>query len=84
MESPNLRVNKLLLVDAHSSFRQALAFVLNSEAGLEIVAQAGTLDEGRRTLDGSDLVAVEPLLPDGDGLELISDLDQRTILRFLL
>jgi DNA-binding NarL/FixJ family response regulator len=67
-------MSKILLVDGHSSFRQAFALVLNDEPDLEVIAQAGTPNETHEVLDGCDLVIIEPVLPDGDGLELISEL----------
>ena len=71
---------KVMLVEDHASFRQALAFVLESEQGLEVVAQAGSLAEARRTLDGGglegrlDVALIDLVLPDGDGTELIAEL----------
>jgi DNA-binding NarL/FixJ family response regulator len=64
-----------LLVEDHTSFRQALAYMFESEPDFEVVAQAGSLAEAR-TLPGDSLkdveVAVVDLaLPDGDGFELI-------------
>jgi len=34
---------KVMLVEDHLAFRQAVSFVLQSEQGLEVIAQAGTL-----------------------------------------
>ncbi len=68
MEAPNPRLSKILLVDAHSSFRQGLAFVLNDDPDLEVIAQAGTPNETHEVLDRCDLVIIKPVLPDGDGL----------------
>jgi two-component system nitrate/nitrite response regulator NarL len=64
-----------LLVEDHTSFRQALAYMFEREPDFEVVAQAGSLAEAR-TLPGDSLkdveVAVVDLaLPDGDGFELI-------------
>ena len=55
---------------------EALAFVLQSEQGLEVIAQAGSLAEARRALDGGglgrrlDAALIDLLLPDGDGTDL--------------
>ena len=47
---------KVMLVEDHAPFRQAIAaFVLESEQGLEVIAQAGSLAEARRALDGGGL-----------------------------
>jgi DNA-binding NarL/FixJ family response regulator len=67
---------RVLLVEDHAAFREALAFLLNREPDLEVAAQAGTLAEAREALsDGNFDVAVIDLgLPDGDGRELIGEL----------
>jgi DNA-binding NarL/FixJ family response regulator len=71
---------KVMLVEDHAPFRQALAFVLRSEQGLEVIAQAGSLAEARRALDGGglggrlDVALIDLILPDGDGTELVGDL----------
>jgi len=71
---------KVMLVEDHLAFRQALAFLLADDPELEVVAQAGSLAEASEALEGGDLdgaldVAVLDLaLPDGDGIELIGEL----------
>jgi DNA-binding NarL/FixJ family response regulator len=65
---------RVVLVEGHGAFREALAFVFDREQGLEVVAQAGSLAEAREQLGGIDLAVVEPDLPDGDGTELIGAL----------
>ncbi len=67
-------MNRVLLVDDHASFREMLALVFDREPEFEVVAQAGSLAEARRMLDGVDLTVVDLDLPDGDGTELISEL----------
>ena len=71
----------VMLVEDDAPFRQALAaFVLESGQGLEVIAQAGSLAEARRALDGGglggrlDAALVDLVLPDGDGTELVGDL----------
>jgi DNA-binding NarL/FixJ family response regulator len=71
---------RVMLVEDHAPFRQAIAFVLQSEQGLEVIAQAGSLAEARRALDGGglggrlDVALIDLLLPDGDGTDLVGDL----------
>ncbi len=66
-------MTRILLVEDHASFRQALAFLLSSEPDIEVVAQAGSLAEAREALGVRPDVAVVDLgLPDGD--ELVGEL----------
>ena len=75
------RPSRVMLVEDHASFRQALAFVLGQDQDFEVVAQAGTLAEARRALDGMDgpdrieAAVIDLALPDGNGTELVGDLD---------
>ena len=68
----------ILLVDDHASFRQTLAFVFDQQPDFEVVAQAGSLAEARRVLEGlegeADLGVIDLSLPDGEGTDLIKDL----------
>ena len=69
---------RILLVDDHASFRQALAFMFEREDGFAVVGQAGTLAEAQRFLNGSkkatDVAVCDLALPDGEGFDLIEDL----------
>ena len=48
---------------------------MSQEEDLKVTWQAGSLAEARNVhLDGVDVVVVDPLLPDGDGLVLIREL----------
>jgi DNA-binding NarL/FixJ family response regulator len=68
---------RVMLVEDHIAFRQALASLLSQEPDLEVVAQAGSLAEARELLDTPLDVAVLDLgLPDGDGRDLIGELRQ--------
>jgi DNA-binding NarL/FixJ family response regulator len=67
-------MTRVLLVEDHLSFRQALAFMLDREPDLEVVEQAGTLAEARGRLHGVDVAVIDLDLPDGDGLELVQGL----------
>lgn len=71
---------RVMLVEDHASFRQALAFMLAQDQDFEVVAQAGTLAEARRGLDGRDgtdrieATVIDLALPDGNGAELVGEL----------
>lgn len=43
-----MNVNRVLLVEDHATFRQALATIFESETDLEPEAQFGSLSEARR------------------------------------
>ena len=68
---------RVLLVEDHASFRQALAFMLEREPGFEVAGQVGSLAEARQlngeVLENAEVAIVDLALPDGDGLELIED-----------
>jgi two-component system nitrate/nitrite response regulator NarL len=73
--------SRIMLVDDHTSFRQPLAFMLEREPDLTVVAQAGSLAEAREVLreaheDGLevDVAIVDLELPDGFGTEFVAEL----------
>jgi DNA-binding NarL/FixJ family response regulator len=68
---------RVLLLEDHSSFRQATASVFGREPGFEVVGQAGSLAEARRLLEGVDVAVVDLGLPDGYGGELIKELREK-------
>ena len=70
----------VMLLDDHDSFRQPLAFMLEREPDLTVVAQAGSLREAREVLlklyengESLDIAVVDLDLPDGSGTEFISE-----------
>jgi DNA-binding NarL/FixJ family response regulator len=66
-----------MLVEDHLAFRQALASLLSQEPDLEVVAQAGSLAEARELLDSRlDVAVLDLSLPDGDGRDLIGELQR--------
>ena len=69
-------MQRILLVEDHTSFRQTLAYVFDHEPDFQVVAQAGTLAEARRAMEGSraDLGVIDLSLPDGEGTDLIAEL----------
>jgi len=62
---------RILVVDAHTAFRQALAYVLEQEPDFMVVAQAGGLADARDTLENVDVAIVELHLADGSGCGLV-------------
>ena len=70
---------RVLLVEDHTSFRQAVASVLEREPGFTVVGQAESLAEARRVLarSGEESINIGILdlgLPDGYGGDLIKEL----------
>jgi DNA-binding NarL/FixJ family response regulator len=61
---------RVLLVEDHALFRQALSLLLYRHPDVEVM-QAGTLAEARLLLGGVDVVALDDYLPDGAGTDLI-------------
>lgn len=72
----NRNTLRVLLVEDHAAFRQALGVVLDAQPDLETAAQAASLTEGRQRLRASpvDVAVVDLDLPDGDGTELVGEL----------
>ncbi len=68
---------KILLVEDHASFRQALAFMFEREPEFTVTGQAWSLAEARESADGADVVVVDLGLPDGDGIELVEEFSSR-------
>ena len=71
-------MNRVFLLEDHSWFRRALVNLLELEADLEVVGEAGSLTEARETTASRagtiDLALIDLLLPDGIGTDLIGDL----------
>ena len=69
---------RVLLIEDHASFRQALAFMFEREEEFVVAGQVGTLAEAERLVrgepDGADVAIVDLGLPDGDGFGLIEEL----------
>jgi DNA-binding NarL/FixJ family response regulator len=66
---------RILLVDDHEIVRRGLRELLEAEGDLEVVAQAGSLDEAL-VLDISlvDVAVLDVRLPDGSGVDLCRQL----------
>jgi DNA-binding NarL/FixJ family response regulator len=65
---------RVLLVDDNTRYARVFAFALDLQPDIEVVGIAGTLAEARAMLEGVDVAILDRQLPDGDGLELISEL----------
>ena len=69
------KTTRILLIEDHLSFRQALAYMLEREPDLKVVGEAGSLAELRglsgESLRHVDIAVVDLGLPGGDGLALI-------------
>ena len=67
-----------MIVDDHTSFRQPLAFMLDREPDLAVVAQVGSVADAREALEDTgvavDVAVVDLVLPDGSGSEVIDEL----------
>ncbi len=68
--------SRVLIVDDHPVVRAGLASYLALHDDLDVVAEAGDLAAARRAAreHALDLVLLDLILPDGDGLELIAEL----------
>jgi len=69
---------RIVVVDDHDTFREPLAFMLERESDLTVVARLRSLSEAREVLESAELavdVAIVDLnLPDGSGTDFISGL----------
>ena len=76
-ENVEQQTAKIMLVEDHASFRQALAFMFEREPEFSVVAQAGSIEEARQAVEevgGLDVAVVDLGLPDGDGVSLVEEL----------
>ena len=67
---------KVFLVDDHEVVRTGLRGLLEAEDGIEVVGEAGSVDEALRRAPAlaPDLAVLDVRLPDGNGVELCRDL----------
>jgi DNA-binding NarL/FixJ family response regulator len=68
----------ILFVEYHSAFRQAASDMLDQEADLKVVSQAGSVAEGRQKMaeGGIDAAIVDIPLPDEGAGELVRELHE--------
>lgn len=69
---------RVALVDDHEVVRRGLRDLLDGEPGIEVVAEAGSVEEAmvRVGATSPDVVVVDVRLPDGDGVALCRSLRQ--------
>jgi two-component system OmpR family response regulator len=65
---------RLLLIDDNTEYARVFSLTLEWQPDIKVVGVAGTLSEARAMLEGVDVAIIDRVLPDGDGLELISEL----------
>ncbi len=68
---------RILLVDDHTAFRQALALAFEQEPDLRVVAHAGSIATAHQVIEAGvrvDVAVVDLGLPDGHGTDLIREL----------
>ena len=70
----------ILFVEHHSAFRQAASYLIDQEPDLAVVAQGGSVAEGRQRMaqGGIDAAIVDIPLPDEGAPEMVRDLHQAT------
>jgi len=66
----------ILFVEYHSAFRQAASYVIDREPDLGVVAQGGSVAEGRQRMaeGGIDAAIVDIPLPDEGAPEMVREL----------
>jgi two-component system nitrate/nitrite response regulator NarL len=71
----DMQTTRILLVEDHASFRQALALVFDREEEFQVVAQAGSIAEARKAVAAEpvDAAVVDLALPDGSGTDFIRE-----------
>ena len=71
-----MKMIRLLLVDDHEVIRSGLRMLLENEADVEIVGEAGSANEAIREVDkvNPDVVLMDIGLPDRSGIEATSDI----------
>jgi DNA-binding NarL/FixJ family response regulator len=70
---------RVFLVDDHEIVRRGIGDLLNAEQDVEIVGEAGTVDQaiGRIAATLPDVALLDVRLPDGSGIDLCRDIRSR-------
>jgi DNA-binding NarL/FixJ family response regulator len=68
----------ILFVEYHNVFRQSASLVMDQEQDLKVVAQSGSVAEGRQKMaeGGIDAAIVDIPLPDEGAVELVRELHE--------
>lgn len=74
-----MAVLKVLLVDDHEVVRAGLRAMIDADPDLEVVGEAGTVEDGVRRVgyDSPDIVVLDVRLPDGSGIEACREIRSR-------
>ena len=69
---------RILFVEHHSAFRQSASWMFDQRPDLEVVAQAGSVAQGREKMaqGGLDAALVDIPLPDEGAAEMVRDLHE--------
>ena len=69
-------VARVFLVDDHEIVRQGVASLLTAAGGIEVVGEAGTIEQARARIAATlpDLAVLDVRLPDGSGIDLCRDI----------
>ncbi len=67
---------RVFLVDDHEIVRRGVADLINAEADLEVVGEAGTVKQGLGRIAATlpDVAVLDVRLPDGSGIDLCRDI----------
>ena len=69
-------MNAILIVDDEPAIRESLAFALRRDGFA--IAEAASLREAQARTDGADLVILDLVLPDGNGLDFLRALRSKS------
>ena len=72
---------RVLLADDHKMLRDGLRALLEEEADMEVIAEAGTVDETIQKAEKSkpDVIVMDLGMPGGSGLDAIREIRQRAL-----
>jgi DNA-binding NarL/FixJ family response regulator len=62
---------RILLVDDHTTSREALAYLLDREPDLSVVGQADSVASAMEQLQSIDAAIIDLKLPDGSGIDIV-------------